>query len=59
MRKLVYKFTDGRTVDTYGQATEIAKNENIPFTAEVVPIENKVNVIKVGLREKYREYFFK
>lgn len=60
MRKLIYTFTDGRIVDTYKQATEIAKNEKIPFVADVVKIEKTYKVKNSGqLREKYREYFTK
>ena len=58
MRNLVYKFADGRKVDTYAQAVEIAKTERVPFTAEVEKVEVVHKVVKPGaVREKYRKYF--
>lgn len=57
MRKLIYTFADGRTVDTYAEATQIAKTENVPFNAVVVPIEKTYEVGAGGLREKYKKYF--
>ena len=58
MRNLVYKFTDGRKVDTYAQAVEIAKTERVPFTAEVENVEVVYKVENPGVvREKYRKYF--
>lgn len=58
MRNLVYKFADGRKVDTYAQAVEIAKTERVPFTAEVEKVEVAHKVVNPGaVREKYRKYF--
>lgn len=58
MRNLVYKFADGRKVDTYAQAVEIAKTERVPFTAEVEKVEVVRKVENPGrLKEKYRIYF--
>lgn len=58
MRNLVYKFADGRKVDTYAQAVEIAKTEQVPFTAEVENVEVVYKVENPGVvREKYRKYF--
>ena len=58
MRNLVYKFADGRKVDTYAQAVEIAKTERVPFTAEVENVEVAHKVVNPGaVREKYRKYF--
>lgn len=58
MRNLVYKFADGRKVDTYAQAVEIAKTERVPFTAEVENVEVARKVVNPGaVREKYRKYF--
>jgi hypothetical protein len=58
MRNLVYKFADGRKVNTYTQAVEIAKTERVPFTAEVEKVEVVRKVENPGrLKEKYRIYF--
>lgn len=58
MRNLVYKFADGRKVDTYTEATKIAKTEKMPFVAEVEKIEVAHKVVNPGVvREKYRKYF--
>jgi len=57
MRKLIYTFADGRTVDTYTQAVKIAQAEGLKFIADVIPIETAHKVEKVGLRDKYRKYF--
>ena len=59
MRKLIYTFVDGRTVDTYTQAVKIAQVEGLRFTANVIPIEKAHKVEKVGLRDKYKDYFAK
>lgn len=59
MRKLIYTFEDGRTIDTYAQATEIAKHEGKPFNAKVIPMETAYNGAWSGLKEKYRKYFAK
>lgn len=58
MRNLVYKFADGRKVDTYAQALEIVKAERVPFVAEVERVEVAHKVVNPGaVREKYRKYF--
>ena len=58
MRNLVYKFADGRKVDTYAQALEIVKAERVPFVAEVEKVEVAHKVVNPGaVREKYRKYF--
>ena len=58
MRNLVYKFADGRKVDTYAQAVEIVKAERVPFVAEVEKVEVAHKVVNPGaVREKYRKYF--
>ena len=59
MRKLIYTFADGRTVDTYTQAVKIAQAEGLRFIADVVPIEKVHKVEKIGLRDKYKDYFAK
>ena len=59
MRKLIYTFADGRTVDTYTQAVKIAQAESLRFIADVVPIEKAYKVEKIGLRDKYKDYFAK
>lgn len=59
MRKLIYTFADGRTVNTYTQAVKIAQAEGLRFIADVVPIEKAHKVEKIGLRDKYKDYFAK